>query len=679
MFNPINFTINNFKPEVVSGIGGYTHMWKCRCGMHINFHIYENQTKRGEGTFTATSNFHNKGFYEKTLSYGQTLVCPKCGYELELDGEKAPADTLLQMKYQNNWINPISIKSYEYDGKPWFKVSIQTCERVNISKDDVHDDMRIINGMVYEYYCLDLERGKFYRSHAVGFDSMGRRLKRPTRFINQAAKAMHYDHPKEYSFEGALYADKRPNIFEYFSKDGVQVANRSKHISYSHDAFALYYYIVNIINGYNKNIYGKAYFPLCVVEDKDDAYFDLYENASFSNGKKTDESFEIKNRNKMIDAVLRYPMLPNHFRYPLCNERLTHSNVCKLRRSSTNIPKVREVLGFSKSLVKTIANTNESVGIATTLTSIIEKNKKSQALKLIFNAWGETHFINRVLLKDRSRTLQDTITMLEMIMKDAGISTIDQIYDKEGPMFKLMREGFAGNLTELHDKLAQAVSLLNYRAQKLISYEESVKMQYSKDELSIIAPEHSNELVACGNILSICVGSYVDAVQNNRCKIFFVKKDDRFLACLEVVTLDSISRYPWENTPAIKSTTGKEIYVLQQAKLKYNAAAGTDPVIRQFILDWCEENDIKVKDSLWDMQERQETDEFTRQRRKENVELHYELMDDYSKTTAQMFIVSAAAFLSNIGMTSGCVYNTIKRCMKTTNEIKQPELDALPW
>lgn len=107
--------------------------------------------------------------------------------------------------------------------------------------------------------------------------------------------------------------------------------------------------------------------------------------------------------------------------------------------------------------------------------------------------------------------------------------------------------------------------------------------EMSEGEYGIVYPKVARELIECGVNMNICVGSYVDRLVSKKLEIFFVKDiAGEYVACLEV---------------------RKDRLV--QAKLEKNKCVSTNPVIYQFVKDWCEKYNISY-DNTYDMNEEQE-------------------------------------------------------------------------
>ena len=91
------------------------------------------------------------------------------------------------------------------------------------------------------------------------------------------------------------------------------------------------------------------------------------------------------------------------------------------------------------------------------------------------------------------------------------------------------------------------------------------------DGFTAHVPLSANELLAVGNELHNCVGTYADKVLAHERWICVIAKGNELIACLEIK----------ENC-------------LVQAKLKYNKSVKEDTEINDTILKWCKEARILI-------------------------------------------------------------------------------------
>ena len=127
-------------------------------------------------------------------------------------------------------------------------------------------------------------------------------------------------------------------------------------------------------------------------------------------------------------------------------------------------------------------------------------------------------------------------------------------------------------LAEAHDWLVKVIN-----SQKGEDYSlkvpEYIKHRYEVpvDGFTAHVPLSANELLAVGNELHNCVGTYADKVLAHERWICVIAKGNELIACLEIK----------ENC-------------LVQAKLKYNKSVKEDTEINDTILKWCKEARILI-------------------------------------------------------------------------------------
>ncbi len=124
-------------------------------------------------------------------------------------------------------------------------------------------------------------------------------------------------------------------------------------------------------------------------------------------------------------------------------------------------------------------------------------------------------------------------------------------------------EKYPKSLKKVHDVVQMNYNLLNKDETKKREFELAVnKKSYQdllfkdkKDNLAIISPKATDDLVREGNQLSHCVASYVTDVANDKCKILFLRKldeADKPLATIEVRGLNIRQARGFANKPLDK-------------------------------------------------------------------------------------------------------------------------------
>lgn len=92
------------------------------------------------------------------------------------------------------------------------------------------------------------------------------------------------------------------------------------------------------------------------------------------------------------------------------------------------------------------------------------------------------------------------------------------------------------------------------------------------DDLQIVGTKTYKDIRDCGNEMHICVASYWGALKSGKHEIYYVKRGDKFIACLEV-----------------------QDGILVQAKLRANRPVANNPDIYEIICQWTVDNDLQVK------------------------------------------------------------------------------------
>jgi hypothetical protein len=103
-------------------------------------------------------------------------------------------------------------------------------------------------------------------------------------------------------------------------------------------------------------------------------------------------------------------------------------------------------------------------------------------------------------------------------------------------------EKYPKSLKKVHD-----IALMNYKTIedenkkesfiKVVSSDDYKRLVYKGENYSIVSPKTPTDLILEGDALSHCVASYVDDVINNRCKIYFMRKNDSLEQSLMTIDL----------------------------------------------------------------------------------------------------------------------------------------------
>lgn len=104
-----------------------------------------------------------------------------------------------------------------------------------------------------------------------------------------------------------------------------------------------------------------------------------------------------------------------------------------------------------------------------------------------------------------------------------------------------------------------------------IDYSKSEYLLYKESDYSLYLPLNSQIVKKVGKVLSICVGNYVEKIKNQETVVLFMKKDSRYIGCIE---LDS------------------KYETLVQAKIRYNKLFNEKE--QEFIYNFCKYNEIEI-------------------------------------------------------------------------------------
>lgn len=127
----------------------------------------------------------------------------------------------------------------------------------------------------------------------------------------------------------------------------------------------------------------------------------------------------------------------------------------------------------------------------------------------------------------------------------------------------------------LHDQIMRDLSFYSNVNTKEIKLPVPKYPVYAKDGFEIVIPETAWDLKHCGDVLNICVGTYVKIVLKKQEEIYIVKEHGKIVGCISVVS----------NT-------------IMQAKLKHNCFIATNDVIYNFVMEWAEINKIETKHTM---------------------------------------------------------------------------------
>ena len=91
-----------------------------------------------------------------------------------------------------------------------------------------------------------------------------------------------------------------------------------------------------------------------------------------------------------------------------------------------------------------------------------------------------------------------------------------------------------GSLIEIHDDMAATYRYIKYPFVKFSYRSRELKLQNEIDGYQFKLPSDSHELIDIGYAMHNCVGSYSGAVLNGRSIIVVMKKQDKYVGCIEL-------------------------------------------------------------------------------------------------------------------------------------------------
>lgn len=135
---------------------------------------------------------------------------------------------------------------------------------------------------------------------------------------------------------------------------------------------------------------------------------------------------------------------------------------------------------------------------------------------------------------------------------------------------------WSGSFTEIHDELSELLSKIRYENVEIKYGEKDEKLKDSILGYSFDLAKDTNQLVEIGQKMGICVGGYRDYVLRKISKIIHVKRDDKYVGCIELNAEHS----------------------LVQAKAKYNNMMTGE--LAKALKFWVKKKSIKNADKCYD-------------------------------------------------------------------------------
>lgn len=209
------------------------------------------------------------------------------------------------------------------------------------------------------------------------------------------------------------------------------------------------------------------------------------------------------------------------------------------------VPFLKEMGGVSSYEVNLLNHLDQVLNgnnLKTALTILKEESDVYEIVNIgsdiitLYREYGYKDIKRLFLYLCREVKLQQGITS----PREAVVLLVD--YLKMATALEHSIEKYPTSLKKRHD-----IALMNYRANKdeikakafkeVVSSDVYTKYEYQGDKYSIIAPKESSEIMEEGNALSHCVASYLDDVIKEKCKIFFMRKNeepDKPLVTIEI-------------------------------------------------------------------------------------------------------------------------------------------------
>lgn len=170
------------------------------------------------------------------------------------------------------------------------------------------------------------------------------------------------------------------------------------------------------------------------------------------------------------------------------------------------------------------------------------------------------HLKSKQTRSEASRTIADALKM-----RDDLIDMRVDIELDERDIFK-----YHDLISKVHNTVMQSKKSAESELYKTVDTSNQMP-RFTQDEYTVTSPDNAFELITVGNKMNHCVGSYMKEFFYRRLEICLVKKDDEYLACLEIR----------DNN-------------LVQAKLSNNRSVTDDKKVLSVVQAWAKKNDIEI-------------------------------------------------------------------------------------
>lgn len=266
-----------------------------------------------------------------------------------------------------------------------------------------------------------------------------------------------------------------------------------------------------------------------------------------------------KNRND-LNAILSLLNLPNTkaYRKIAANSYIALCNV-----------KIAQMLGFKDiNVIKRLIDKNilkkcfssEFEKIKSFATVLIKEKGEVFAANCMFsnektnNSFRKTNYIY-----SNWEIFVDAAMMYEKLIVTYSMDNVNKL--------------LSGNIKEIHDKLMIEVNKQKYKNIPIEYSKREKKLEANMDGLSFELAKDTNALVDCGQQMHICVGSYRDKVLNKCATIVFLKENEKYIGCIELVVKQK----------------DKDLHLCQAKAFANNGLYGS---YAKALIAWCENNHI---------------------------------------------------------------------------------------
>lgn len=246
-------------------------------------------------------------------------------------------------------------------------------------------------------------------------------------------------------------------------------------------------------------------------------------NIKIINNKNLTNLFEKKLKNKYGKDLSKLEIKK------IFREKLAYENIIK---DMKDLSSIKEIIKDTNNVLKILNCIENCFGLyLSNMAEIFTSNFVKDAIKL----YKETVVVNRIiksLNEKHSYSLIDEYN--DNLIGTHELRDLCKMYDKLKMFIPEMIIPKKFNLTQLHDDYSKDynriinIPLVFKYSGEVLNLNDDIK------NLKFILATNSKELIKIGNAMSICVGSYADMVQYEKCIIVYVMKNNEYIACIEI-------------------------------------------------------------------------------------------------------------------------------------------------